>query len=132
LKVKLKENAAADEDEEGTGSGVEGDTNKAASYDGVATLHSASTSVPTAKSKLKAVATDFDEEDEVPVLLDPKWPHLQAVLNDADVIIEVLDARDPFAYRSAQIEKFAADAGKRILFVLNKIGAFASICLRLG
>uniref|UniRef100_A0A183U007 Mitochondrial GTPase 1 n=1 Tax=Toxocara canis TaxID=6265 RepID=A0A183U007_TOXCA len=39
----------------------------------------------------------------------------------ADVIIEVLDARDPLGSRCEAIEKSVLDAGKRVVFVLNKI-----------
>jgi nuclear GTP-binding protein len=62
------------------------------------------------------------EEENVPMLLNPDWPHMQAVLDDADVLLQVLDARDPLACRSVQIERLVADKGKKLLFVLNKIG----------
>lgn len=39
----------------------------------------------------------------------------------ADVIIQVLDARDPLGCRSAEIEAQASKAGKKMLLVLNKI-----------
>jgi nuclear GTP-binding protein len=65
-----------------------------------------------------------EEEEEVPVLINRDLPTLQAVLNKADVIIEVLDARDPLPFRSAHLEELASSTpGKRILLVLNKTGA---------
>jgi nuclear GTP-binding protein len=66
---------------------------------------------------------DEDEEDEVPVLINRDLPNLQAVLEKADVVVEVLDARDPLAYRSKHIEETVKGMGKKVLFVLNKIGA---------
>lgn len=39
----------------------------------------------------------------------------------ADIIIEVLDARDPFGSRSKQIEDSVLQAGKRLVLLLNKI-----------
>ncbi|PIA13953.1 P-loop containing nucleoside triphosphate hydrolase protein, partial [Coemansia reversa NRRL 1564] len=45
------------------------------------------------------------------------------VVQHADVILEVLDARDPLGTRAPQIERMILDAGsnKRIILVLNKI-----------
>lgn len=42
----------------------------------------------------------------------------------ADVIIQVLDARDPLGFRCAEVERFvrAKDPNKRIVLLLNKIG----------
>ncbi|KZV71396.1 hypothetical protein PENSPDRAFT_630282 [Peniophora sp. CONT] len=75
-----------------------------------------------AKGKAKAAPVEEVEEvEDVPLLLNPDWPHLGAVLNDADVYVQVLDAREPLAFRSAQIERLAQEKGKKMLFVLNKI-----------
>lgn len=42
----------------------------------------------------------------------------------ADVVIEVLDARDPLPCRSQEVENFVRSCGaeKRIILLLNKIG----------
>ena len=61
-----------------------------------------------------------DDEDEAPLLVNHGLPNLRAVLDEADVVIEVLDARDPLAFRSSHLEELAA--GKRVLLILNKIG----------
>lgn len=45
---------------------------------------------------------------------------LKAVLDDSDVLLEVLDARDPLPFRSSYLEKVME--GKKVLLVLNKIG----------
>ncbi|EJF63073.1 hypothetical protein DICSQDRAFT_83967 [Dichomitus squalens LYAD-421 SS1] len=73
---------------------------------------------------------DADEEmaeegegDDVPVLINPDLPNLKVVLDAADVVVEVLDARDPLAARSAHVEEVAKDLGKRVLLVLNKVDA---------
>mmetsp|Transcript_58465 Transcript_58465/g.148199 ORF Transcript_58465/g.148199 Transcript_58465/m.148199 type:complete len:474 (-) Transcript_58465:68-1489(-) len=49
------------------------------------------------------------------------WVELRKVLASADVIIEVLDARDPMACRNVDLEKEVSGAGKRLVLVLNKI-----------
>lgn len=44
----------------------------------------------------------------------------------ADVVIEVLDARDPLPCRSLEVENFVRTCGpqKRIILLLNKIGKY--------
>lgn len=65
-----------------------------------------------------------------PLLLNPDLPHLAAVLDKADVVIEVLDARDPLSYRSLALEaRVASKEGQKLLLVLNKIGACIWFCL---
>ena len=46
------------------------------------------------------------------------------VVSAADVIIEVLDARDPLGSRCKDVEKFVRQAGadKKVILLLNKIG----------
>ncbi|KAI9631622.1 hypothetical protein KEM48_014575 [Puccinia striiformis f. sp. tritici PST-130] len=46
---------------------------------------------------------------------------LQKVLALSDVLIEVLDARDPLGTRSLQLERDAVQQGKKVLLVLNKV-----------
>ncbi|KAJ7781657.1 GTP-binding protein [Mycena metata] len=59
---------------------------------------------------------------EVPVEVVEEELEETAVLDEADVVIEVLDARDPLPFRSAHLEELAgAKAGQRVLLVLNKI-----------
>lgn len=45
---------------------------------------------------------------------------LKSVVEEADIIIQVLDARDPQGCRSPQIEDMVRTKGKRLVFVLNK------------
>ncbi|KAJ2723795.1 nuclear GTP-binding protein nug1 [Coemansia sp. Benny D115] len=51
------------------------------------------------------------------------YREFQKVVQHADVILEVLDARDPLGTRAPQIERMIQDAGanKRIILILNKI-----------
>lgn len=46
---------------------------------------------------------------------------LKKVIELADVLLEVLDARDPMGCRSKQIEDEVRSSGKKLVFVLNKI-----------
>ncbi len=48
------------------------------------------------------------------------WRLVRRVVEDGDIVLEVLDARDPEATRSVEVEKIAEELGKRLLVVLNK------------
>jgi nuclear GTP-binding protein len=52
------------------------------------------------------------------------YKEFRKVLETSDVILEVLDARDPLGCRTKQVEKMILENGstKRIILVLNKIG----------
>ena len=61
----------------------------------------------------------------------PRDPSLKAyyrefkkVVEAADVVLEVLDARDPLGCRCLQVEQAVLDAGtnKKLILLLNKIG----------
>ena len=104
--------------------GKEGD------FDGVATLagstrnSSKSTRGTLAANSVSSVS--ITEASGPPPLLNPDLPHLAAVLDKADVVIEVLDARDPLSHRSRALEaRVASKEGQQLLLVLNKIGACA-------
>jgi nuclear GTP-binding protein len=49
------------------------------------------------------------------------YAELRKVIALADIIIEVLDARDPGACRSIELEKEVYNAGKKLVLLLNKI-----------
>ncbi|KAG6833597.1 hypothetical protein H0H87_004224 [Tephrocybe sp. NHM501043] len=71
---------------------------------------------------VSAPEPEASDDDEVPMLINRELPNLQAVLDESDVIIEVLDARDPLSFRSSHLEQLiATKPGQRILLVLNKI-----------
>ncbi|KAJ6510235.1 GTP-binding protein [Mycena vitilis] len=92
-------------------------------FDGIASL--SAKRLDNTKLKPREVPMEVEEEPEeevVPVLINPELPNLQAVLNEADVVVQVLDARDPLPFRSAHLEELAgARPGQRVLLVLNKI-----------
>ena len=46
---------------------------------------------------------------------------LKKVVENSDVIIEVLDSRDPEGCRNKELEQSASAQGKKVLLVLNKI-----------
>lgn len=50
------------------------------------------------------------------------------VVEAADVILEVLDARDPLGCRCPQVEQAVIQSGtnKKIVLVLNKIGELSN------
>lgn len=52
------------------------------------------------------------------------WVSFVQVVEAADVILEVLDARDPIGCRCPQVEQAVIQSGtnKKIVLVLNKIG----------
>jgi nuclear GTP-binding protein len=79
------------------------------------------------KGKGKAIAEDvnMEAEEDTPMLINRDLPNLQAALDQADVILQVLDARDPLSFRSSHLEELAiTKPGRRLLFILNKIGSF--------
>ena len=49
---------------------------------------------------------------------------LMKVVEAADVVIEVLDARDPLACRCSDVERIVRRSGsdKKVILLLNKIG----------
>jgi len=49
------------------------------------------------------------------------YKELKKVIEASDVVIQVLDARDPEGCRSPEIETAALKANKKVLLVLNKI-----------
>ncbi|KAH9062032.1 hypothetical protein EDB87DRAFT_1788140 [Lactarius vividus] len=89
-------------------------------FDGVATFDGRA-KAPPSKSK-SAGAASTTEDGVPPFLVNPELPHLAAVLDKADVVIEILDAHDPLAHRSKALEAQASlKEGRRLLLVLNKI-----------
>lgn len=52
------------------------------------------------------------------------YREFRKVLENADVVLEVLDARDPLGTRTRSVERMIMDSGldKKVILVLNKIG----------
>lgn len=79
-----------------------------------------------ASSAATASGVDDEEEDEdvdVPELIDTSLSTLQEALDKADVVIEVVDARDIAGGRSKFVEELVKEAGGRVIILVNKIGA---------
>ena len=57
------------------------------------------------------------------------YREFRKVLESADVILEVLDARDPLGTRTRSVERMVMDSGldKKIILVLNKIGELNAV-----
>jgi nuclear GTP-binding protein len=56
---------------------------------------------------------------------------LKEVISKSDIIVQVLDARDPEGTRSRKIEREVIQVhGKKLVMVMNKIGAFSTIRAR--
>ncbi|KAK6044808.1 hypothetical protein COOONC_17687, partial [Cooperia oncophora] len=46
---------------------------------------------------------------------------VRKMIESADIIIQVLDARDPLGSRSSSVEQQVISSGKRLVLLLNKI-----------
>lgn len=68
---------------------------------------------------------DEDEDVEVPDLVDTSLTTLQEALDKADVVIEVVDARDIAGGRSKFVEDLVSEAGGKVVVLVNKIGTFS-------
>ncbi|KAK7471123.1 hypothetical protein VKT23_002537 [Stygiomarasmius scandens] len=116
------------EEGDGTGSESEDNDNDIEDVDvddedfrGIATI--GAKRLLTAKTATKPVLEVEEDEDEedVPILINRDLPNLRAVLDQADVVVQVLDARDPLSFRSSEVEELVQKNGKKMVFVLNKI-----------
>ncbi|KAL7282022.1 hypothetical protein ACG7TL_003489 [Trametes sanguinea] len=106
------------------GSDASGDEGDDVAFDGVRALNASARPGPVEEAVEDSMDEDVEaEEEDAPMLVNPDLPNLKAVLDAADVVVEVLDARDPLAARSAHIEEVARESGKRVLLVLNKVDA---------
>ena len=78
---------------------------------------------PTATSNKGSIQPAASDDEDAPILLNPEYPHFQAIFKKSDVILHVLDARDPLSFRSSQIESLVGSKPEqRLVFVLNKAG----------
>lgn len=72
-----------------------------------------------AKEATSTMSTNYGREAEN--TRKKFYTELRRVLSSADVIIEVLDARDPAACRNEELEREVGHAGKKLVLLLNKI-----------
>jgi len=49
-----------------------------------------------------------------------EWSKLKKIILNADIVIEVLDARDPYITRCKQLENLVTQLGKKLVLVINK------------
>lgn len=100
---------------------------QAAKLAGGDALVAGTSTTPGTNGTLKAVHPVASDDEDAPILLNPDYPHFQAIFEKSDVILHVLDARDPLSFRSSQIESLVSKKSEqRIVFVLNK----ADMCPR--
>jgi nuclear GTP-binding protein len=92
---------------------------------GIQSIHDATV---TSRTKSKAAAPVIEEEEDVdiPELIDTSLTTLQEVLDKADVVVQVVDARDIAGGRSKFIEDLVQEAGGKIVLLVNKIGKLAN------
>lgn len=77
------------------------------------------------KSRITEVR-EFDDEEKIVNPKDKKEKKQpikehHKVIEMSDIIIEVLDARDPTSFRCEEAEKLVKNANKKLIFVLSKI-----------
>ena len=83
------------------------------------------------QAKLLSGMSGQDEENSATVALEPVfdkgqskriWNELYKVMDSSDVVIHVLDARDPVGTRCRSVEKYLKEEAphKHLIFVLNK------------
>ena len=64
------------------------------------------------------------DNEDAPISLNPEYPKFQAIFERSDIILHVLDARDPLSLRSSRTESLVnKKPQQRLVFVLNKTGA---------
>ncbi|GJE84787.1 nuclear GTP-binding protein [Phanerochaete sordida] len=113
-KKQAKAKAAAGVEEASDDEGSE------VAFDGIAALLGAKQAASSSKTKA-GPSTEDAEDEEAATFLGDDFPDLKAVLGAADVVVEVLDARDPLAYHSTHLEEIVKESGKKLLLVLSKI-----------
>ncbi|KAG8885095.1 hypothetical protein FRB97_002260 [Tulasnella sp. 331] len=86
----------------------------------VETMSGISVIIPSKSAALEPVYEDVEEE-EAPPLIDHTLLDLDAVLERAGVVVQLLDARDPLSFRIPQFEKVVLERGKQLVLLLNKI-----------
>ena len=122
LKKQAKAAAAAGAED---GSDDEGSE---VAFDGIAALQGAKRAASSSKVKIAPAVEDVEDE-EAPALIPHEFPDMKSLLEAADVVVEILDARDPLACHSTHLERFVKEQDKaKMLLVLNKIGTCYGMC----
>ena len=96
-------------------------------FDGVTSLKRQPIPLPQAQ-KRKTVVDGENNESKIPATPVYRGPStLREVLDKADVLVCVVDARDPEAGISEVVMKEAKEKGKDMIIVVNKAGAYHSV-----
>lgn len=48
------------------------------------------------------------------------WRVVREIIDEADIVIEVVDARDPIGTRNPKVERLVKESGKKLLIAMNK------------
>lgn len=74
---------------------------------------------------------EVDDED-VPILINSEYKDMQSILEKVDVVLHVLDAREPLASFSKHLQEYVEEKkGKgKLALVLNKIGTHERNAMR--
>ncbi|KAF9076610.1 P-loop containing nucleoside triphosphate hydrolase protein, partial [Rhodocollybia butyracea] len=120
-KILKKKSVPANEN--GTDAITEAEEDAQNGFDGIASISAKRLTAKAVGKPVPEAVMDTDDEDEdAPILINRDLEHLQAVLDEADAVIEVLDARDPLSFRSSHLEEIVASkSGRKTLLVVNKI-----------
>jgi hypothetical protein len=94
---------------------------------GIQSIHDATVTSRT-KSKAAAPVVEEEEDVDIPELIDTSLTTLQEVLDKADVVVQVVDARDIAGGRSKFLEDLVQEAGGKIVLLVNKIGKLRLMC----
>jgi nuclear GTP-binding protein len=117
-KKSAKAGIPIEEEQESSDEGSDGEGSEIV-FDGISGVQAHANS----KAKISRATLVEVEEEDVPILINPELPTLRSVLDCADVILHILDGRDPLSHRSSHLEELiSAKPGLNSLFILNKIG----------
>lgn len=113
--LKANANGSNDEDEE---------TNAFDGITSIGTISKPDAEAGKYSAKGKGKGPALEDEEDVPILMNSEYQDMKTVLDKADVVLHVLDARDPLAYLSTHIQEYVKTSGKgKTFLVINKIGA---------